>query len=114
MAAARRTPEAQRHDASSGSPAPARCATLISMSASEVRAFASRLWEEARKAKEAYWVEEVREHPALALAAAWALWEHMRAIRPDWPDPAQRADDFAHHLALRSKLDRTARVIAPR
>jgi hypothetical protein len=32
-----------------------------------------------------------------ALAVGEALRQHVRALRPDWPDPRERDDDLAVH-----------------
>jgi hypothetical protein len=32
----------------------------------------------------------------------------MRRVRPDWPTPADRREDLAHHVALKQAIDRAA------
>lgn len=46
--------------------------------------------------------------PASGLALSATLREWMRRVRPDWPTPRERADDLAHHVALKALLDRCA------
>ena len=40
--------------------------------------------------------------------ASQALWEHMRALRPDWPSDDERRQDLADHIALKRLIDRAA------
>ena len=42
--------------------------------------------------------------PEQALELACALAAAARAVRPDWPTPADRAEDYAAHVALVEKL----------
>lgn len=48
------------------------------------------------------------------LAAARALREYARRVRPDWPTPRDRDDDYSHHLALKARIDRAAHAFTPR
>lgn len=48
------------------------------------------------------------------LEAARVLREHARRVRPDWPTARDRKEDFAHHVALKGRIDRTAHAFAPR
>jgi hypothetical protein len=78
------------------------------------RAFVERGWEAAEALAQEHWAREFdRGGPAATLAAAGALWEHMRQVRPDWPSESERADDLAHHLALKGAIDRAAGAFLP-
>jgi hypothetical protein len=49
---------------------------------------------------------------AAGLQAAQALREHARKVRPDWPTARDRREDFAHHVALKRKIDRAAHAFS--
>ena len=85
------------------------------MNPAAIHAFAVRDWEALERSKRDHWARELRERgPSAAIEACWTLWQHVRSLRSDWPDEAQRADDIAHHLELAGKLAVAARVIAAR
>lgn len=64
-------------------------------------------------AKRRHWAEELaRGGPAAALRATHALWRHVRRLRPGWPTEAERADDLAHHIELKARIDQAARGLA--
>ena len=48
------------------------------------------------------------------LQAAQALREHVRKVRPDWPTARDRDEDFAHHVALKRRIDRAAHAFTAR
>jgi len=48
------------------------------------------------------------------LEAARVLREHVRKIRPDWPTARDRDEDFAHHVALKRRIDRAAHAFFAR
>ncbi|MCC6902540.1 MAG: hypothetical protein IT377_26450 [Polyangiaceae bacterium] len=60
------------------------------------------------RAKELYWREyKLRHGPLAGIRVADELRRQVIAQRPDWPTPAERADDHAAHLRA---LDALARV----
>jgi hypothetical protein len=72
-----------------------------------LRAFALRPWAEIEEAKSRYWIARKAElSPAEALAVAEALRVHARALRPDWPSPAERAADLEAHARVAADLRR--------
>jgi hypothetical protein len=79
------------------------------MTPDDIRAFVNREWDAVAASKTAYWAERFRRDGwQPAWQASDALLLDMRRIRPDYPNERERAIDFAAHLALRDKLDRTA------
>lgn len=48
------------------------------------------------------------------LDAARMLRDHARKVRPDWPTARDRADDFAHHVTLKRRIDRAAHAFCAR
>lgn len=83
------------------------------MDPNDLRAFVQRDWAAAERAKQQYWADRYRdEGGAPARHAATLLLEH--AHRLGVLDPADRRDDFAHHLEIRDRLDRAARAFADR
>jgi hypothetical protein len=61
--------------------------------------------------KQEYWVRErAARGPTATFEASQALWVHMRRLRPEWPSAEERRADLAHHVALKSAIDRAAGV----
>ena len=48
------------------------------------------------------------------LAAAKMLREYARKVRPDWPTARDRDEDFAHHVAMKRRIDRAAHAFPAR
>jgi hypothetical protein len=70
---------------------------------------------EVERAKRAYWAEQHGERThRVTLEASRALYEHVRRVRPDYPTQRDRAEDLAHHVALKSLLDQASRALAVR
>ena len=85
------------------------------MDPADIRAFAGRDWAAAEASKRAYLAERAREGDGMwAFWAAQALFEHMRALRPDFPTEADHAGDLEHHVALKRTLDRASRALLAR
>lgn len=76
-----------------------------------IRAFARRDRAAVAAAKRAWWAAQ---DPDVAVRAAGALWEHVRRLRPEWPTDRDRAEDLAHHVELKRRLDRAARAVPRR
>lgn len=77
----------------------------------DLRAFAHRDWAAVEAAKKARAAERFRrEGPVPLLRAARALFEHARAVNPDWPGARERSADLEHHVKLKRWLDRAADV----
>jgi len=73
----------------------------------EIRAFAGREWSLVDAAKRRYWVERKKIlSPAAALRVGEELRRHVRAMRPDWPSPAERAEDLEIHARVAASLRR--------
>jgi hypothetical protein len=69
------------------------------------RAFAGREWSLVEESKRRYWAERKRVlSPAEALEVAEGLRLHMRAMRPDWPSQAERAEDLEMHARVSAIL----------
>lgn len=80
----------------------------------DLRAYVERDWAAAVTSKQEHWAREFRERgPEATLAAALALWQHMRAVNPDWPSEQERREDLAHHLALKRAIDLAAGAFIP-
>jgi hypothetical protein len=79
------------------------------------RAFAARDREQVAALKRKYHaVRHRRSRGRSGIDAALALWLHARAVRPDWPTPRDREEDYAHHVALKRRIDRAAHAFAAR
>jgi hypothetical protein len=79
--------------------------TIGAVNDEEIRAFAGREWRLVEEAKRRYWVERKRVlSPAEALSVAEGLRCHVRALRPDWPSPAERAEDLETHAQVAARL----------
>ena len=85
------------------------------MDSEAARAFLGRGWTEAERLEREHWARlRWEEGPAALLRAAQALWDHVRRQRPDWPSERERAEDLAHHVALKRLLDQAARALGAR
>ena len=73
----------------------------------DVRSFAARDWALVEQAKRRHWAaRKERMSAAEALAVAEGLRLHARALRPDWPSPAERAADAEAHARVSASLRR--------
>jgi len=89
--------------------------TMAAMDRERVRAFAIRDYEAVAREKAHYWAERIeRLGPAEGMRAAELLREHVRAVRPEWPTPDDRAADLAAHVHLCALLSRASRALSPR
>jgi len=71
----------------------------------DIRAFVERDWAAIDRAKARFWA--VRKHAMSAsdaLSVGDALRRHVKALRPDWPDAADRAADLATHARVSGAL----------
>ena len=79
------------------------------MEADAIRAFVGRDRDAVDALKRAHHARRHREQGGAAgFAVGSVLLEHARRVRPDWPTPRDREADLAHHVALKSLLDRVA------
>jgi len=84
------------------------------MDAAHAEAFLRRPWDSLAALERAHWAREFAHRgPVATLEVSRLLWEHMRRVRPDWPSEAERREDLSHHIALKSAIDRAARVLGP-
>jgi len=80
------------------------------VNAEDIRAFARRDWAAVAETKARFWADRKRSMtPDEALAAADMLRQHARALRPDWPDSAERDEDRAVHVRVSEAL----RAVSP-
>jgi hypothetical protein len=81
----------------------------------DIRKFARRNRAEVETSKRRYWVEQYRAFgPARTMQVSRELFQYMRRLRPEWPTDRDRAEDLAHHVELKRKIDRAARAFAAR
>jgi hypothetical protein len=86
---------------------------LRDMTPEPLRADAHRAWHVAEALEQDHWAREVAQRGPLAtFEASQALWEHMRALRPDWPSDDERRQDLADHVALKDRAKGERRVVA--
>ena len=80
-----------------------------------IRAFVRRDRARVEALKRAHHAKRYREQGAgPGMALAQGLWLHARRVRPQWPTAQDRADDLAHHIAVKARLDRAARAFSRR
>ena len=78
---------------------------IAAVNPADIRAFVQRDWEAVQRETDRYWVEwKGSATIAEALAAADALRRHAAAVRPGWPDAADRSADLAVHLRVSDAL----------
>jgi hypothetical protein len=80
-----------------------------------IRAFIARDRERVAALKRDHHAKRYRASRGTAgVQAARLLREHARRVRPDWPTARDRDEDFAHHVALKRRIDRAAHAFAAR
>jgi hypothetical protein len=85
------------------------------MDPADLRAFAHRARLEVEQQKREHWGKRFREGDGnTTLHAARALYDYVRRVRPDYPTERDRAEDLAHHIALKQLIDRASRALAVR
>lgn len=72
------------------------------------RAFAGRPWGLLEDAKREHIAASFRADPAAHAASIYALRDHLRLVRPEWPTAAELMTDLEDHVALKRKLERVA------
>ena len=75
-----------------------------------LREYAGRDWRVAERSTAAFFAARRRLHGDETLRISGYLWQHVKAIRPDWPDVASRAADLENHLRFRALIDRVNRA----
>ena len=90
------------------------CYNAPSMNASDIKDYAQRDWAGIAALDQSYWTERYRKQgPEAGWQAAAALRQHVKSVRPEWPDAAARAADFQHHVRFKQLLDRAAHGLKP-
>jgi hypothetical protein len=85
------------------------------LDAASTRRYLARGWAEAERLGGEHWAGRHRaEGHRATWAAACALLQHVRRLRPDWPGEAERAADLEQHLAWKALLERLALALSPR
>jgi hypothetical protein len=88
---------------------------LLPMDPADLRAFAHRARLEVEQQKRAHWARRFREGDGSAtLRAGHELYAYVRRVRPDYPTARDRAEDLAHHIALKELIDRASRALTVR
>ena len=84
------------------------------MNASDIKDYAQRDWAGIAALDQDYWSERYRKQgPGAGWQAAAALRQHVKSVRPEWPDAAARVADFQHHVRVKQLLDRAAHGLKP-
>jgi len=80
------------------------------MNRDDVLAFARRDWAALEAEKARFWTErKASMSPSEALTVGDALRRHAQALKPDWPDFAERAADLAVHCRVSEALNAVSR-----
>jgi hypothetical protein len=71
----------------------------------DLRRFARRDWDLIAQTKEELWLEQkAAMSPSEAIALAAELARYARAVKTDWPNDQERAEDLAAHIRLAELL----------
>jgi hypothetical protein len=85
------------------------------MEKAAARAFLARDRERVAALKRDYHARRYRRTRGRSgLDAGRSLRQLARSVRPDWPTKRDRAEDLAHHVALKRLLDRAAHAFSAR
>lgn len=80
-----------------------------SVKAADVQNYLARDWELLERVKTDQWIEQKAAlTPSAVFELAAELLEYVRALRPDWPDAADREADLDSHIHLAAMLQRTS------
>lgn len=83
------------------------------MNQDEIKAFANRNWKQLSDLDRSYWAVEYQRNGSItAQKASQALWQHMKSIRPEWPDTMERKRDLENHLVLKKLFHSIANVLS--
>lgn len=77
---------------------------------SSLREFAARNWRIAERDSASFFAGRRQVRADESLRVSNLLWQHMKAVRPDWPDAVSRAADLEHHIMVKALIDRASRV----
>lgn len=77
---------------------------------SSLREFAARNWRVAERDAASFFAGRRLGCADESLRVSSLLWQHMKAVRPDWPDAVSRAADLEHHIRIKALIDRASRV----
>ena len=69
----------------------------------DIRQFLDRDWARIASAKARTW-QAGKQTPAGDLRAGDQLRQHVAALRPDWPNPADRSEDLQTHVRVSEAL----------
>jgi len=84
------------------------------MNRNEIREFANRDWKQLSKFDRSHWVKEYRRSGSAAMQkVSQILWQHMKYVRPEWPDAQDRSNDLDSHIVLKKLLDQAAHDLPP-
>jgi hypothetical protein len=85
------------------------------MKKSAIRAYLARDRERVAVLKRNYHARRYRQTRGRSgQDAGRSLRQLARTVRPDWPTQRDRAEDLAHHVALKRLLDRAAHAFSAR
>ncbi len=85
------------------------------MNEHEIREFANRDWAKQTELDRSFWVSEYRlKGFAVTLEASRILQQHMKSVRPEWPDAQERQRDLEHHIAFKQSLDKITHGLSSR
>jgi len=82
-------------------------ANIGTVKAGDVQEYVNRDWEMIERAKMDHWIDQnAAMTPSALFELSGELLEYARAMRPDWPDAAERRADLDAHIHLTEKLYR--------
>jgi len=85
------------------------------METKDIIEYANRNWEQVSDMDYEYWKSAYREGGYKATQdASFALWQHLKSIRPDWPNPQDRQGDLEHHIKLNKLLEKASHGLSIR
>lgn len=84
------------------------------MNVNDIKEYAQRDWAKISELDQVYWAEKYQRHGSeTGRQAAGDLWQHMKSIRPEWPDASERNADLQHHIRFKQLLEQASNGLAP-
>jgi hypothetical protein len=79
------------------------------METKDIIEYANRNWEQVSEMDYEYWKTAYKDEGFKATQnASFALWQHLKSIRPEWPNSQERHRDMEHHIKLSKLLEKAS------
>jgi hypothetical protein len=79
------------------------------METKDIVEYSNRNWEQLSRLDREHWNSAYRAFGfEVTRSSSYALWQHMKSVRPEWPSSQDRHCDMEHHIKLNKLLDQAS------